>query len=134
MTDALTGEHATSTDGIMRQFAKPGSAWFSAYKADLPHRLPYSYGGPDHPEANIAWPMMVRFRDLRDPLSVEPVDPDTIGVQRIRLETTHDPVTTGIEKRLTWLTALKGGYLSGRFTSRGSPLGLDGSNFSTEVR
>ena len=46
------------------------------------------------------WPLMVRFRDIKDPTSVEPVDPDTIGVKRIVLETTSDEVTTGIEKRL----------------------------------
>ena len=47
-----------------------------------------------------AWPMMVRFRDLGDPKSVERVEPATVGVTRILLETTDDAVTTGIEKRL----------------------------------
>lgn len=49
------------------------------------------------------WPLMVRFRDLGDPTSVERVDPAAIGVKRIVLETTSDEVTTGIEKRLGWL-------------------------------
>ena len=49
------------------------------------------------------WPLMVRFRDLGDPTSVERVDPEAIGVKRIVLETTSDEVTTGIEKRLGWL-------------------------------
>jgi hypothetical protein len=49
------------------------------------------------------WPMMVRFKDLNDPKSVERVDPDSIGVTRIVLETTSDDVTTGIEKTLGWL-------------------------------
>ena len=80
------------------------------------------------------WPLMVRFGDIRDPKTVEQVDPDTIGVKRIVLETTRADVTTGIEKRLAWLPSLKGGYLRGGFTSREAPLGLDGSKFSTEFK
>ena len=49
------------------------------------------------------WPLMVRFRDIDDPKSVEKVDPEAIGVKRIVVETTGDEVTTGIEKRLGWL-------------------------------
>lgn len=49
------------------------------------------------------YPLMVMFRDINDPRSVERVDPEAIGVKRIVLETTSDEVTTGIEKRLGWL-------------------------------
>ena len=49
------------------------------------------------------WPMMVRFGDIDDPKSVVKVSPDEIGVKRIVLETTSDPIATGIEKRLMWL-------------------------------
>lgn len=49
------------------------------------------------------WPLMVRFRDVNDPTSVERVDPDTLGVKRVLLETTSEDVTMGIEKRLRWL-------------------------------
>ncbi|WP_146227183.1 hypothetical protein [Rhodopseudomonas faecalis] len=62
--------------------------WFADYKAELPRK---------------DWPRMVRFRDLSDPTSVELVRPETIGVKRIRLETTSDELTTGIDKRLPWL-------------------------------
>ena len=48
--------------------------------------------------------MMVRFADINDPKSVERVDPKAVGVKRILLETTNDDVTTGIEKRLGWLS------------------------------
>jgi hypothetical protein len=56
-------------------------------------------------------PMLVRFRSRDDPTSVEQVDPSNLekhfgpGVRlvRARIETTRDPITTGIEKRLTWL-------------------------------
>lgn len=63
--------------------------------------------GSEHVKADLPrhdWPLVVRFRDLNDPKSVEAVNPDTIGVKRMWLETTHDPVTTGIEKRLRWIT------------------------------
>lgn len=53
------------------------------------------------------WPLMVRFRDIDDPRSVEKVDPDTVGVKRILLETTSNEVTTGIEAKLTWLDTLE---------------------------
>jgi hypothetical protein len=49
------------------------------------------------------WPMMVRFKDINNPKTVEVVDAPTIGVGRIRLETTSDPVTSGIKRRLRWL-------------------------------
>jgi hypothetical protein len=50
------------------------------------------------------YPLMVRFRDLNDPKSVERVDPKAAGVKRIMLETTGDDVTTGIKERLGWLS------------------------------
>lgn len=46
---------------------------------------------------------MVRFRDINDPRTVEMVEPEAVGVKRILLEATQDPVTTGIEKRLGWM-------------------------------
>ena len=80
------------------------------------------------------WPMMVRFGDINDPKTVEPVDPGAFGVKRILLETTSDYVTTGIGKRLEWIKKVNGSYLHGGFSSRGAPLGLTGLAFSTEVK
>jgi hypothetical protein len=65
-------------------------------------------GGPAE-----AWPLLVTFRDPADPASVERVDPDdttaTLGpgtrIRRITIAITDDPVTTGIERRLGWLSA-----------------------------
>jgi hypothetical protein len=59
-------------------------------------------------------PMLVRFRDIADPKSVEAVDPNDLaksfgpGVKLLRatIEMTSDPVTTRIEKRLGWLNHL----------------------------
>lgn len=63
---------------------------------------PFSNAKAELPRAN--WPLMVRFRDIADPKSVEQVDPEVIGVKRILVETTGDAVTTGIEKQLAWLS------------------------------
>src|SRR5690242_12999462 len=56
-------------------------------------------------------PMLVHFRDINDPKSVEQIDPAnfaaTLGIgialRRVTIEITDDPITTGIEKRLPWL-------------------------------
>ena len=58
-----------------------------------------------------AYPMMVTFKDLRDPTNVLSVNPDhldaTFGsgvkLRRITVTMTDDAVTSGIEKRLGWL-------------------------------
>jgi hypothetical protein len=57
------------------------------------------------------YPMLVRFRDMSDPKSVQQVDPDNLAksfgkgvkLRRITVERTDDPVTTGIRERLKWL-------------------------------
>jgi len=59
--------------------------WFADYKAELPRK---------------DWPMMVRFRNINDPKSVEKLDPKAVGVKRILVETTNDPITIDIEKRM----------------------------------
>jgi hypothetical protein len=61
-------------------------------------------------------PMLVRFRDLSDPTSVERVDPEHLdatfgpGVRLVRatVQITDEPVTMGIEKRLGWVAQLTG--------------------------
>lgn len=58
-----------------------------------------------------AYPMLVTFGDLADPKSAQKVDPDNLAasfgagvkLERITVQMTSDPVTTGLEKRLTWL-------------------------------
>mgnify|MGYP003576996554 CR=1 FL=1 len=59
----------------------------------------------------VQYPMLVRFRDLGQPESLERVDPAALdgafgaGVRltRITVEITDDPVTTGLRSRLPWL-------------------------------
>lgn len=59
-----------------------------------------------------AYPMMVTFGDEADPTSVAEVDPDDLAatfgegvkLKRVTAELTDDLVTSGIEKRLGWLS------------------------------
>jgi hypothetical protein len=62
------------------------------------------------------YPYFVRFRDARDPKSVEQVDPDNlaksfgqgINLRGFAIQITDAPMSAGIEKRLGWLTAQHG--------------------------
>lgn len=80
------------------------------------------------------WPTLVHFRDIRDPQTVERVDPDnpaaTLGpgirIRRIIVQMTDDPVTTGIEKKLPWLHGYRQWMNVG-----GADFGAD--SFSTEA-
>lgn len=66
--------------------------------------------------------LLVRFRDINDPKTVERVDPNNIaasfgpGVRltRATIEITDDPVTTGIEKKLGWLESYYDRRLDGQ--------------------
>ena len=62
-----------------------------------------------------AYPMLVTFKDINDPTSVERVDPDDMAanfgagykLKSISITITEEPVTTGIENRLGWLGDLR---------------------------
>ena len=54
------------------------------------------------------WPLMVRFRNLSDPRTVEQVDPDAIGVRRVIIQTTTEPITAVLQRRLEWLSTQVG--------------------------
>jgi hypothetical protein len=117
---ALNGGADLDNDDVMAFVAKMGGG---DYKAELPR---------------AEWPMMVRFRDLNDPKSVERVDPAAAGVRRILLETTKDDVTVGIEKRLGWLPNQNGSFV--RRLSVPDPTNppiaaiLNKRDFSTELK
>jgi hypothetical protein len=59
----------------------------------------------------VQYPLLVRFRDLDQPDSLEAVAPDALDkafgagvkLKRIMVQITDEPVTGGIEKRLPWL-------------------------------
>jgi hypothetical protein len=86
------------------------------------------------------YPLMVRFRDERDPRTVEEVPPEAFEtlfgpgyrLKRITVETTGDPVTEGIIERLPWLVKRPKGAYSGPFRSEKTrPTEyLDGLGFS----
>jgi hypothetical protein len=76
-------------------------------------------------------PMLVRFRDINDPKTVEQVDPQNlaasfgpgVSLRRVTMEITDDSVTGGIEQELPWLADLlkRGGALDGtRFSDNNS--------------
>jgi hypothetical protein len=97
-------------------------------------------------------PMLVRFRDINDPMTVERVHPSNLSERfgpavrlvRATLEIvptgiwpfnsvglSGEPITTGILTRLGWLQRLHGGYLDGAFAGGGPALSnvLHGGNF-----
>lgn len=96
--------------------------WFAAHKAELPRE---------------DWPLMVRFRDINDPGSVERVEPGSIGVKRLLLETTSDDLSVGIQETLPWLTRIDGSLT--RRLSAPDPSNppfsaqIRGGDFSTEI-
>jgi hypothetical protein len=60
-------------------------------------------------------PLLVRFRDINDPKTVERVDPDNLAasfgggayLKRATVEITRERITKGIEKKLAWLATLR---------------------------
>lgn len=51
------------------------------------------------------YPLLVTFRDINDPASVEKVEPKALIVKKVIIEVTDEAVTTGILTRLSWLIA-----------------------------
>ena len=75
----------------------------------LPRQAPFAVSrGAKPTDPPTAYPMLVRFRDIADPKSVERVDPDALAksfgpgttLRSITVERTEDAVTTGIARRL----------------------------------
>ncbi|MCF8710117.1 hypothetical protein [Rhizorhapis sp. SPR117] len=114
--------------------------------------LPLGSKGVLNPRNPPGYPKLVTFTDLSDPQSVtlvqvwernkqgyfdlkedrfEQLFGQSVKIHDIALELTNEPVTDGITTWLPWLKTIGGGYLHGGFTSKGSPLGLDGGNFKT---
>ena len=95
----------------------------------------------------IGLPMLVRFRDLADPKSVEKVDPGNLAasfgpgvrLRRITLEVTNKGVTEGIEQRLGWFTQYLDRHLDGTsasiedLTSDSPSAHMSSRSFSTEI-
>jgi len=90
-----------------------------------------------------AYPLLVTFRDTADPTSVERVDPADLAatfgpgfeLRRITAEITNGRVTSGIAKRLTWLSRYYDRMLDGQRlnNSRALSNNIKSDNFSTEI-
>lgn len=84
-------------------------------------------------------PMLVRFTDINDPMTVKQVSPRDLsagfgsGTEFVgaTIAITDDPVTTGIEKTLPWLKRLNGTYLTGRTSSS---MGLAGTLYGGNLQ
>lgn len=86
------------------------------------------------------YPMLVRFKDQRDPTSVALVDPSDLAasfgadvrLRRITLQMTDEDVTVGIEKRLSWLPTIYKMRIGSNFRPLEIPVGDFHGLFTTE--
>ena len=120
----------------LRAFSKAGDVI-----DDMQHLKTYK------PKTNLNFnllPMLVRFRDINDPKTVERVDPDDLeksfgsGVKLVsaEIEITDSWVTRNVERYLKWLYSNGKviGYLDGQFTGGGPELSniIHGGDFKKE--
>lgn len=82
---------------------------------ELPRNSPLTHWSFDPPikpsDPPKDYPMLVRFRNINDPKTVEQVDPDDLAksfgpgvkLRRITVQITDEPVTRNIVKSLPWL-------------------------------
>lgn len=123
----------------------PDARWgdTSWYQAELINNA-VREGAADGPSVTLPpqlYPLLVTFRDIRDPKSVERVDPaaldksfgPSVTLRRITVVVTDEPVTTGIEKRLEWLPTVYDRLRDTPFRPEGIPVGDFRRLFSTEL-
>ncbi len=87
-------------------------------KVEVPRMWPANATLPER----SAYPMLVTFGDIADPMTIASVDPDDLAatfgkgvkLKRITAELTDDPVTTGMAERLRWLPNYYDKMLDGR--------------------
>jgi hypothetical protein len=90
--------------------------------------------GPEH------YPILVRFRNIRDPATIEFVRPENFeaifgfGVRliRITLQISDEDITEKIEHKLPWLTNLRGSYIDGSSMGSENNRGVHRGYFSTK--
>ena len=90
--------------------------------------LPATFTDQGHLKNQSARPLLVRFRNISDPATVEQVKQDNLAasfgsgvkLKRITVQLTDDSVTTGIEKKLGWLPRQQGSLIP---VPRGTPIG-----------
>ena len=87
------------------------------------------------------YPILVTFGDMRNPSTVQRVDAadlakafgDGVNLTRVMVETTRDPITTGIGRRLKWLPRVYELLRGSEFNSQVMPNVEVISLFSTEL-
>tara|TARA_R110000868_G_scaffold159478_1_gene388351 strand:- start:269 stop:1027 length:759 start_codon:yes stop_codon:yes gene_type:complete len=154
----------------------PGGTLFALmetpYSGELPFKIMQSRLGSEYREQpdwhetwKLAWPrwkreklhfelpeddypLLVRFRDARDPSTVESVDPYDLAasfgrgvtLKRITIQITDDPITTGIWRRFPWWQNYRERNLDGSDSSvtdmvtKDISARLSWGSFSTEFR
>lgn len=133
--DQAVQEYREDQSGL-DQLADDAETHNAMLEAEGPRPLPRSIAGArggNGPTRMTVWPMFVRFGDINDPMTVQLISPESIGVTNITIEISDEDATTGIEQQLSWLKSIKGGYLNGGASARGAPYKLDGGYFSSEM-
>ncbi|KRR22285.1 hypothetical protein [Bradyrhizobium retamae] len=122
---ALLREDTDSRSGpewiVLRAFNFPGGSLPSPVEEGI-KQVQHVSGKRELPLDSL--PMLVRFRDINDPKTVERVHPQNLverfgpGARLVRatleIVPPSDPLTTGIEKRLGWLPQYNDRMLDGR--------------------
>jgi hypothetical protein len=121
---------------VLAKDIRPNEEWATA---DVVRRLRHVSGKAQIPPELMLY--LVRFHDVNDPKTVERIDPENLaekfglGVKLVKatIEITSDPVTTGIEKKLTWLPSQRGSLVyTGRFDHEHPERNLTQLNFWRE--
>ncbi len=102
--------------------------------------LPKRFKGSMYVKGNLARPTLVTFVNTSDPTTISKVNPDDlttsfgpgVKLRRMTVRFTDDPVTTGIEHRLTWLPNTYERLHGTNFHPDGIPVGDFQHMFSTE--
>lgn len=133
--DAAAGYAPTAYHDVLPDQGKVGADWF-----DVVHALK-KQSEPAVLQASY-YPTLVRFRDIRDPKSVEAVDPGYlvasfgpgVSLRLITVTITDDEVTEEIEKRLPWWSEYKDKQLDGHSYNDSTDFanGMNRQNFKQE--
>jgi hypothetical protein len=107
-------------DWALKRDLKPGGE-NTDYRAGRFAELYPTQPKTESPLRQTSRPMLVRFRDLADPKSIERVDANDLAasfgagfrLKRITIEKTRDRFTNGIKKRLIWLAKYRETMLDG---------------------
>jgi hypothetical protein len=127
---------ALRPERILQRFLDPSVMSTEAFQTgEIFEHMKRIEGERDVPEQH--WPVFVRFRNLADPGSAEPVGLENHGVsvRGIRIAITSERVTRGIKRRLPWLRQLGGPSRprlsgSGRFDPAALSTQIDRRSFS----